>query len=237
MPCLYRPLKFHHGMNPGNRTIVPTADGSHTVVLPESGASYHSHHGAIQESMHVYIRAGLADALLYFADDMLRVLEVGFGTGLNAFLTALEADRLRRRIDYTAMEPFPLSPEEASVLNYPEQLGYPELFLELHAAAWEVAVPVTKQFFLHKVHTDLQRFKSADPFHLIYFDAFTPGAQPELWTEAVFDRMYELLLPSGILVTYCSKADVRRAMQAAGFTVEKLPGPWGKREILRAMKG
>ena len=235
------------------RQIISTADGSHTVAIPEMGVTYHSHHGAVQESLHVFIEAGLywrlgltrqateagahngsEPASGQTSKQSLHIFEMGFGTGLNAYLTALAAQRLQCPIHYTAVEKFPLSAEEASGLNYATE--NPELFHQLHDAPWEQPVAINPLFSLHKSNADLLAFSPNEPFDLIYFDAFAPTAQPELWTEAVFSKLFNQTNPGGVLVTYCSKGVVRRAMQAAGFTVNKIPGPPGKREMVRAEK-
>ena len=217
------------------REIIATTDGSHTVEIPEMQVIYHSRHGAIQESMHVFIEAGLH--YMYEkvrTGETIHIFEMGFGTGLNAFLTAIDAEQYQRRIDFTAVEAFPLFSEEASVLNYSAILGHQELFEKLHQSKWNEHISITNYFNLNKIHTDLFSFFTSQRFHLIYYDAFAPAAQPELWTKEIFDKLYSLLMPGGVLVTYCSKGDVRRAMIAAGFQVEKLPGPPHKREMLRA---
>jgi tRNA U34 5-methylaminomethyl-2-thiouridine-forming methyltransferase MnmC len=220
------------------RNLILTKDGSHTVAVPEMNVTYHSVHGAIQESLHVFIEAGFNK----IAPDLrhIDIFEMGFGTGLNALLTLIEAEKIALPGSYTAVELFPLEQQQLQVLNYCEQLNRPELqtvFDQLHHSKWEHRVAIRPHFTLLKSRSDLLSFiNPSTPFHLIYFDAFAPSAQPELWTTAAFQKMYELLLPGGLLVTYCSKGDVRRAMQAAGFRVEKIPGPPGKREMVRAMK-
>jgi tRNA U34 5-methylaminomethyl-2-thiouridine-forming methyltransferase MnmC len=161
---------------------------------------------------------------------------MGLGTGLNAFLTALDAEKQQRKIHYTAVEQYPLTLEEASQLNYPETLQHKDLFTSLHQCPWNEDTTITNYFTLRKVQTNLANFSTAQPFNLIYYDAFAPAAQPELWTKDVFEKLYNMLTPGGILVTYCSKGDVRRAMIAAGFTITKLPGPPGKREMVRGVR-
>lgn len=214
------------------RTIEITADGSPTVSIPEMKVSYHSKHGAVQESLHVFINAGLNVAFERFQKENIHVFEMGFGTGLNALLTMQYAEKLNRKLYYYAVERFPLVKEEY------EQLGYdakPTL-MQLHEADWEKDVAINEFFVLHKTQCALVHAKPEKKVHLVYFDAFAPSAQPELWTKEIFELMYTLLVDEGILVTYCSKGDVRRAMIAAGFVVEKLQGPPGKREMLRAVK-
>jgi len=217
------------------REIIITADGSHSISVPEMNVTYHSIHGAIQESLHVYINAGFRSDYLSHSEQC-RILEVGFGTGLNALLTAMEAEKTATSIYYVALEPFPLNEDQASALNYCEILRRKDLqsdFMRMHQSAWNKSLVVTGNLLMHKSNSTLQEFDHKTKFDLIYFDAFAPNAQPELWTNEIFEKMFSMLKPGGILVTYCSKGDVRRAMQAAGFTVEKLPGPNGKREMIR----
>jgi len=223
-------------MHSSQRIIVPTADGSHTISIPDQYLTYHSHHGAIQESRHVYLQAGLAPILQSFPQQDIRVFELGFGTGLNAFLTALEADQQQCSIHYTTLEPYPLTPSETRLLNYPEQLGHAPLFEALHAAEWDIDTILSPCFTLHKKMITLQHYQPAAPVHLIYYDAFGPLTQPELWTEHAFRPLHDMLVPGGSLVTYCSKSEVRRAMQAAGLTVKKVPGPYGKRDMVIATR-
>ena len=213
-----------------------TADGSHTLATTE-GILYHSHHGAVQESRYIFLEAGLTEAARVFPQEELRILEIGFGTGLNAFLTALEAETLQRSIHYTAAELHPIPETLAATLNYPELLGHAGIFGAIHAAPWEESGPVTKYFSLRKLLLDASsQSPPAGSFHAVFFDAFSPENQLELWTTDVFARVHKAMQPGGVLTTYCSKSAVRRAMQAAGFAVEKLAGPFGKREIVRARK-
>lgn len=219
------------------RKIITTEDGSHTVQLPEWRVTYHSTHGAVQESMHVFIQAGLQYVLQHQYAEKIYVFEMGFGTGLNTFLTAIEAQKTKATIQYTAVELFPLSANEIAALNYDELLpDNTHLFQQIHQAEWNKTVTITDSFTLEKINTSLFNFTTDKQFHVIYYDAFAPSAQPELWTQAVFEKLYHMLIKNGVLVTYCSKGDVRRAMQAAGFSVTKLPGPPGKREIVRAIR-
>lgn len=218
------------------RILQATSDGSHTIAIPELQVTYHSKHGAIQESMHVFIDAGLRQTLTNVSE-RLQILEIGFGTGLNALLTLLEAPN--RLIRYESLEAYPLPAELASSLNYGTLLpntNATQLLGRLHQAAWEQPVSITPEFTLLKRQMQLQDFTSQERYHLVYFDAFAPTAQPELWTREVFTNVYNHLVLNGILVTYCSKGIVRRAMQDAGFKIEKIPGPPGKREMVRAIK-
>lgn len=220
------------------RELVPTTDGSHTVAIPEMQVTYHSHHGAIRESMHVFIGAGLQPALVKFTGE-LSILEMGWGTGLNGLLTFQHTASLPNEIHYHSLEQYPLEPEIIAALNYCEQLSSPDLqpaFEQMHGCTWNEDVQISDRFFLQKIKTDLLSFQPVRRYHVIYFDAFAPTAQPELWTQEVFEKLFAAMHPDGLLVTYCSKGVVRRAMQAAGFTVEKLAGPPGKREMVRALK-
>lgn len=216
-----------------------TKDGSHTVSIPGMNVTYHSHHGAIQESQHVFMDAGLHYWVNTRQKKEVRIFEMGFGTGLNALLSLMAAEKYDLTIQYTAVELFPLQPEEFTALNYCEQLQRPDilpLFEALHRAAWEQDIPVTAHFTIKKIQSDLLNRPVDQPVDLIYYDAFAPSAQPQLWTREVFQQLFSFLAPGGILVTYCSKGDVRRAMQAAGFIIEKIPGPPGKREMVRAAR-
>lgn len=218
------------------RNTVVTKDGSHTIAVPLMNVTYHSVHGAVQESRHVFIEAGLHHVMRRSGGTAITVFEMGFGTGLNALLTAVEAGKTATNIHYTAVETSPLSLEEATVLNYPAMLGHADLFQRLHQCEWNKTVRLASDFTIDKRQTGLVNFLSGQPFNLIYYDAFAPSAQPELWTKEVFDKLFSMLDKGGVLVTYCSKGDVRRAMTAAGFSVEKIPGPPGKREMMRAEK-
>ncbi|HEU4470155.1 MAG TPA: tRNA (5-methylaminomethyl-2-thiouridine)(34)-methyltransferase MnmD [Flavisolibacter sp.] len=218
-----------------NRTLLTTADGSHTISIPELNLTYHSRWGAIQESMHVFIQAGL-HLSGQRKPGAVSIFEMGFGTGLNALLTAIESAKLSLPVHYTAIEPFPLTAEEISQLNYTDRLGHAALFNAIHEGGWEENKTIHQHFILRKERTTLADFEPQQAFDLIYYDAFAPAAQPELWDLQAFQKLFSMLEPGGHLVTYCSKGDVKRAMTAAGFTVTKLPGPPGKREMLRAEK-
>ncbi len=218
------------------RILQATADGSQTIAIPGMEVTYHSRHGAIRESMHVFIGAGL-NAVVLPREEEMRILEMGFGTGLNALLTLAAAEG--RPVWYEAIEKFPLPGVLTAALEYGTQLQQPEAdeqLQQMHAAPWNEPFRVTSAFTLTKHHCSMEDFQSGHRFHLVYFDAFAPAAQPELWTVAVFQKLYGLMEENGLLVTYCSKGVVRRAMQEAGFRVEKIPGPPGKREMVRAHK-
>lgn len=232
-----------------DRMIILTKDGSETIRKESSGITYHSIHGALGESNHVYIEAGLE----YWVKEnpsakCVRIFEMGFGTGLNALLTALKAESLKLKIFYSSIDNEPLSTEEVTSLNYGELLNAKDLFKNIHSAPWlnkidskpssgnKYETTLNDFFELEKRIENILDFTDSSQYDIIYFDAFAPTAQPELWTEEVFSKMYSILTPGGCLVTYCSKSIIRRAMMAAGFHVTKPQGPWGKREMVRAFK-
>ena len=213
-----------------------TADGSTTIHIPEWDEQYHSKHGAIQEAKHVFIKNGLS----LFSDQKIRILEIGFGTGLNSFITFLEAVKMKLIIDYVGVEAYPLAADEVEKMNYVAQLEaikYSEVFKQMHQQDWEIKGEISSDFSLTKRKQFFKEINEENKFDLIYFDAFGARVQPELWTEEIFEKMFKALKPGGVLVTYSAKGSVRRAMLAVGFLVEKLPGPPGKREMLRGTKG
>tara|TARA_R110002049_G_scaffold308939_1_gene515024 strand:+ start:11688 stop:12392 length:705 start_codon:yes stop_codon:yes gene_type:complete len=225
------------------RNIVITADGSSTIHLPDWDEQYHSKHGAIQEAYHVFIKHGLYhfyhSELVPESYKELSLLEIGLGTGLNAFITLLEAEKLNIKIDYVGVEGYPVSMVEVLQLNYPSELhaeNQKAVFQKLHETTWEEKHNITSHFSLTKQQLFFSEIKEKSTYNLIYFDAFGARVQPELWTESIFENMYNALKEGGVLVTYAAKGSVRRAMQSVGFKVEKLPGPLGKREMLRATK-
>ncbi len=218
-----------------NRKVITTADGSTTIHLEDWNEHYHSKHGAIQEAYHVFIKKGLD----FLRQDSLAILEIGFGTGLNALITILEAEKKGLTVSYTGVEAYPVPKEELVKLNYTSQLGgakTDKYFQSIHDAPWNQDVELCSFFKLHKAQLDFHDIREESSFHLIYFDAFGPRVQPELWSVELFRKMHSALKPGGVLVTYSAKGSVRRAMQEVGFTVERLPGPPGKREMLRALK-
>ncbi len=216
------------------REIQLTADGSHTISIPEMNVTYHSHHGAIGESMHVYINAGLLPLLDVPLHDRINIFEMGFGTGLNALLTLQKALECKRSIHYTAIELFPLTQTEITQVNYGQFLKNQTDFLQLHNCEWQKEIRINEYFTLKKIKLSLNEIIIPADINCIYFDAFSPTVQPELWTTEVFEKMYSFLQPGGTLVTYSSKSEIRKNMKAAGFTISKIPGPWGKREMVRA---
>jgi tRNA U34 5-methylaminomethyl-2-thiouridine-forming methyltransferase MnmC len=222
------------------RKIITTGDGSKTIQLTEWDEQYHSKHGAIQEAYHVFIKHGLH---YYSANhkklETISILEIGFGTGLNAFITLLEAEKLNTSINYVGVEAYPVGLNEVQELNYPMQLlveARSKTFNKIHEVSWEDKHTITTNFSLTKQQKLFKDISEINVFDLIYFDAFGARVQPELWTESIFNIMFNALKLHGVLVTYSAKGSVRRAMQAVGFNVERLPGPPGKREMLRATK-
>lgn len=213
-----------------------TRDGSYTLFDVERCEHYHSVHGAIQESMFVFIEAGLKKNTA----NPLNILEVGFGSGLNALLTIIEAGKKEFRIHYTAIEPHPISHEVRKWLNYPARLNNihaAEYFEILHSSPFGKIVEVSDSFSMTKINAPLEATTlPGGYFDLIYFDAFSPEIQPELWTVEIFEKLYTASAPGAVLVTYSAKGMVRRNLISAGFHVERLPGPVGKREMLRAKK-
>jgi tRNA U34 5-methylaminomethyl-2-thiouridine-forming methyltransferase MnmC len=209
-----------------------TEDGSKTLFLPEMDETYHSVFGAKTESEHVFIEAGYKQ----FAQQKLNILEVGTGTGLNVFLTYLHHLKDNREIYFETLEKYPLNEIVYKELNYAISDENKLIFNKIHTSNWNEITHLDSTFQLHKKQIDLLDFSSDYKFDLVYFDAFDPAKQPELWTEKVFQNIYNHMNADGILVTYSAKGIVRRAMQSVGFKVERIPGPPGKREMIRASK-
>ncbi|TXD82029.1 tRNA (5-methylaminomethyl-2-thiouridine)(34)-methyltransferase MnmD [Subsaximicrobium wynnwilliamsii] len=221
------------------RKIIITEDGSATIQIEDWNEQYHSVHGAIQEANHVYIKHGLlfCSEALSAEKKGISLLEIGFGTGLNAILSLLTAEALKLHINYVGVEGFPVSSEELQQLNYVEQLQMDKhRFDRLHNCSWEEPHAISEAFTLTKKQLFFKDIAEVNAYDLIYFDAFGARVQPELWTEDIFKLMFDALRPNGVLTTYSAKGSVRRAMQAVGFEVERLAGPPGKREMLRAVK-
>lgn len=223
-----------------NLQLFKTADGSDTLFRSDLNQHYHSTFGAIRESQYIFIESGLRQVLAAHSNHTLHILEMGFGTGLNALLTWIEVEKYKIRTDYTAIEAFPLDEIYWKSLNYPGMTGYDvhsPIFTNLHEAKWNEPVELSPHFILNKTHITLETYIPAPGlYNLVYFDAFGPDAQPELWSENIFLEISRGMSPGGILVTYSVKGSVVRALRKAGFLVEKLPGPPGKRHILRAIK-
>lgn len=216
------------------REIITTKDGSTSLFIPEWNETYHSKHGAIQEAYHVFIKNGLS----IFNGKSVSILEIGFGTGLNAFITSLEADKNNVEVNYTAVEAFPLTIEEIDAMNFASKINSnkADTFSAIHQLNWEVKNQVSDNFYLTKRNQFFQDVNDKECFDIIYFDAFSYDVQPELWSEAIFKKMHTALKTNGILVTYACRTIIKQTMISAGFRVEKLPGAPGKREMLRAYK-
>lgn len=211
---------------------ITTGDGSKSLYLPEMNETYHSKFGAKTESEYVFIRAGYQ----YVTTSQIRILEVGFGTGLNVLLTYMAHLKDKRKIYYESLEKYPLPQRIIKEINNYKEIELRQMFKQLHDAPWQQKIALTETFVLYKNNIDLLDYEVGTCFDLIYFDAFAPDKQPEMWTEKLFEKMYMALNKNGVLVTYSAKGSVRRTMQAVGFAVERLPGPPGKREMLRAVK-
>jgi len=220
------------------RKLVITEDGSHTFKLLEVNEQYHSLFGALEESLHVFVINGFRHIVKKVAHP--NILEVGLGTGLNAFLTAIEAQDTGSSCNYLAIEPYPVTESEFKLLNYPLMVAdgnYDYIFRDIHTINFGRTVQVSPNFLFRKEQIKLQDIELPEKhFNLVYFDAFGPDTQPEMWCQEVFDKLFKSMAAGGILVTYCAKGQVRRNMKEAGFEVEKVSGPSGKREITRATK-
>jgi len=217
------------------KELVETADGSKTLYIPNFDEHYHSVHGALSEAQHVYVKHGLKST----TKTKLSILEMGFGTGLNAFLTCLENRVLQKEIKYTALEPYPLSYDLANELEYVGLAGFEDeefVFKQIHQCSWANVHTIEQYFTLQKLETTIQNFMFHNTFDLVYYDAFAPKVQPELWTEAIFAKVFSAMNVGAILVTYCAKGYVKRNLKSVGFKVESLEGPPGKREMTRAKK-
>ena len=212
-----------------------TGDGSKTIFLPELNETYHSSNGAVQESRHIFIQNGLE---LAEKGEVIRILEVGFGTGLNALLSAMWAEKNNQSIHYTGIESKPLPPELCFQLDYPRIIGQisEKIYDELIRCDWEMDNQLSTHFSIQKRKVKIQDFVALEPIDLIYFDAFGPRVQAEMWDITILDKMFQSLNSGGSLVTYCAQGQFKRDLKAVGFSLESLPGPPGKREMTRATK-
>ena len=216
--------------------LILTRDGSHSVYNSQLDEHYHSIHGAIQESVHVFINAGLN--AFACESEQINILEIGLGTGLNAILTFMEAGKYKK-IHYTAVEAYPLDMKLIKDLNYLPMLNgqaFSNVFDSIHASEFEKNVALSADFIFKKIHNTIQNTIFVQKFDLVYYDAFGPRAQPEMWQREIFQKLYNALNPGAILVTYCAKGEVKRFLKSVGFSVETLPGPPRKREMVRARK-
>jgi tRNA U34 5-methylaminomethyl-2-thiouridine-forming methyltransferase MnmC len=221
-----------------NRLLI-TEDGSHTIYLPELKETYHSTHGAIRESEHVFIRQGLEHALQH-GKKTIKIFELGFGTGLNALLSWIYAERNQIAIHYHTIEAFPLTREDIEVLNYPSLIDAADdatkKFREIHRCDWNELVELSPYFQLNKIEMRIEEFHTDMQFDVCYFDAFAPSKQAEMWEIAILEKVKNMLVPQGILVTYCAKGQLKRDLKSLSFEVESLPGPPGKKEMVRAVR-
>lgn len=215
------------------REIITTNDGSSSLFVPELNETYHSIHGAIQEAQHVFIKKGLEAKQ---KNTPLRILEVGFGTGLNCVLTLQKSNAENLSIHYTGLEKHLLTPDEIKAMNYGQELKLKDEIALIHASPWEKEVRLSENFTLLKQQFDLLKDKLQGKFDLVYFDAFAPNKQPEMWSEDVFRNLFEYMNDNALLVTYCCQGQVKRTMKTVGFDVKKTDGPPGKREMLTAKK-
>ncbi len=217
------------------REIIRTKDGSTTIHIKDWDECYHSKHGAIQEAQHVFIKNGLS----LYQNQSVSILEIGFGTGLNAFITYLESKKLDLEINYVGVEAYPVSISELSAMNYVSELNEDDknaIFNLFHESNWEEKVVIDPFFTITKRQQFFEEITDCEQYDLIYFDAFGYRVQPDLWSTSIFKKMHTALRPGGKLVTYAARGVVKRSMIEVGFTVEKLPGPPGKREMFRATK-
>jgi tRNA U34 5-methylaminomethyl-2-thiouridine-forming methyltransferase MnmC len=217
------------------REIIQTLDGSTTIQIKEWDECYHSKHGAIQEAQHVFIKNGLS----LFENKKVSILEIGFGTGLNAFITFLEGRKMNQSIEYVGVEAYPISSDELMSMNYVKELNAEDEkgnFEKMHQYNWEEKMMLSKEFSLTKRSQLFEEIDDLNQYDLIYFDAFGYRVQPELWSTTIFKKMYDALKNNGVLVTYAARGVVKRSMIEVGFAVEKLEGPPGKREMFRARK-
>ena len=214
--------------------VINTSDGSHTIYVPELDEHYHSKHGAVQESEFIFINNGFR----FCKTDPVSILEIGFGTGLNALLTAIESLDDNRKVYYNSLEKYPLGKEIINSLNYHEFAGVngKEIFNLIHSSPWNADIVISKNFTLKKTETDLTKEKPSGRYDLIYFDAFGPDKQPEMWSNEIFAGISAVTNKDGILVTYSAKGEVKRTLRACGFNVSLIPGPPGKRQMIRAVK-
>lgn len=221
-------------INKLKRIIIKTEDGSSSLYVPEIDEHFHSVHGAITESLHVFIHKGLRNICL----NNINVLEIGFGTGLNCILTYRDAQTSKKSITYHSVELYPISKDEFDELNYCNIIGveYQNVFQKMHSSPWGIETQVDDFFYLKKIQNNLLDVHFDSSYDLIYFDAFAPGKQPEMWTYDIFKNISDSTKSGGILTTYCAKGEVRRILKSVGFDVVRTDGPPGKREMIIATK-
>ncbi len=218
------------------REISITADGSKTLFIPDLDEHYHSLHGALQEAQHIFIQNGLAKT----TNDYLTIFEMGFGTGLNAFLSYFFTEKRNQIIHYLTLEKYPVSPEEVALLDYSKfanDSSAETIFQRLHECDWGIPQYISEHFVLQKMQQDIKEMEfEKESFDVVFYDAFGPRVQEDLWSLAIFQKLFSAMAKGGFLVTYCAKGQVKRDLKTAGFEVESLAGPPGKREMTRAWK-
>lgn len=217
------------------RKVILSEDGSSTIYLPSLNETYHSTHGAITESSHVFIRNGLS--FINPTNRNINILEVGMGTGLNVLLTFIESQKLNCEVHFHTLEPYPILPGLAMTLNYPLILKEEEIFKIIHNSSFDEEIPFSSQFSFRKFNQTLEEFIPSHKYELVFFDAFAPSKQPEIWSEDNFRKIFSSVCDGGVLVSYCASGHFKRCLKAVGFSVETLPGPPGKKEMTRATKG
>jgi tRNA U34 5-methylaminomethyl-2-thiouridine-forming methyltransferase MnmC len=225
-------------MTKSNTQIVPTSDGSSTIYSKRFNSHYHSVNGAVEESVHVFISAGL-EYCISKGIRPIHILEIGFGSGLNAILSLIKANKSQISIEYTGYEKYPLEIERAQKLDYLKYLHRESLnakFTQMHELSWGIPFLLTPQFLFKKIKQAFEDINEFEAYDLIYFDAFAPNIQDHLWEEEFLKRMYDALKPQGVLVSYCAKGNFKRALKTVGFSIQALNGPAGKREMTRAVK-
>lgn len=221
------------------RQLIVTADGSHTLAVPELNETYHSTFGAIQESRHIFIMYGLDNWFKTSGNNKARIFEVGLGTGLNALLSVEYAQSHQKSIHYVGIENDPIPEAQAFLLNYPQMLTDTDAnlwFKHIHKSAWNENITICEDFNLKKIHGAIRDFKGADQYDVCFFDAFAPSRQPEMWEISILEKVKHLLVPGGVFTTYCAAGHLRRSLKSLGFMLEILPGPPGKKEVVRATK-
>ena len=220
--------------------LITTGDGSHSLLNTDLNETYHSTHGAVRESLHVFIKNGLDFFIEQNTPDEINILEVGFGTGLNALLTARQIQDSKIKVYYTSLEAFPISIEIADQLSYSNDVVFPhskQLFMSLHESGWIEPVSILANFTLEKKIITLQESSfRPNEFDLVYFDAFAPNKQPEMWEVGILEKVVQAMKPKGVFVTYCAKGQLKRDLKSFGMIIETLSGPPGKREMVRALK-
>jgi len=220
--------------------LLLTNDGSHTLMVEELNETYHSRHGAIQESKHVFIKNGFRHILGKHPGELIRIFELGLGTGLNVLLTALESEKLAVPVEYTSIEPFPIPEKIFDQLNYHKLINNPSVkdyFDRIHSLTWDKLNNIHPFFKFRKIHSTIQEYSCDDKyFQLVYYDAFAPNKQPEMWHKDILQKVYDFLGGKSIFVTYCAQGQVKRDLRSSGFTVLTLQGPPGKKEMIRGEK-